>query len=142
MVERSPRSKNLNRASYLTLKARLAFIQLKKAFTKAPILRHFDLECYIWIKTNVSGYAISGVLCQLSLKNLGQWHLDAYFFQKMIPAKTCYKTYNGEFLAIVKAFKTWRHYLEGCKHKVLVLTDYNNLQQFMDTKSLSSCQFC
>ena len=58
----------------------------------------------------------------------------------MIPAKTQYKTHNGKLLAIVKAFKTWRHYLEGCKHEVLVLTDHNNLRRFMDTKSLSSRQ--
>ena len=45
----------------------------------------------------------------------------------MIPAETQYKTYDGELLAIVEAFKTWRHYLEGYKHKVLVLTDHNNL---------------
>ena len=58
----------------------------------------------------------------------------------MIPAETRYKTYNGELLAIVEVFKTWRHYLEGCKHKVLVFTDHNNLCRFMDTKSLSSRQ--
>ena len=58
----------------------------------------------------------------------------------MIPAETRYKTHNGELLAIVEAFKTWRHYLKGCKHEVLVLIDYNNLRQFMDTKSLSSRQ--
>ena len=58
----------------------------------------------------------------------------------MIPAETQYKTHNGELLAIVEAFKTWRHYLEGCKHEVLVLTDHNNLRRFMDTKSLSSRQ--
>ena len=45
----------------------------------------------------------------------------------MIPAETRYKTYDGEPLAIVKVFKTWRHYLEGCKHEVLVLTDHNIL---------------
>ena len=58
----------------------------------------------------------------------------------MIPAKTRYKTHDSELLAIVEAFKTWRHYLEGCKHEVLVLTDHNNLRRFMDTKSLSSRQ--
>ena len=58
----------------------------------------------------------------------------------MIPAETRDKTHDGELLAIVKAFKIWRHYLEGCKYKVLVLTDYNNLCRFMDTKSLSSRQ--
>ncbi len=58
----------------------------------------------------------------------------------MIPAETRYETHDGELLAIVKAFKTWRHYLEDYKHKVLVLTDHNNLHHFMDTKSLSSKQ--
>ncbi len=58
----------------------------------------------------------------------------------MIPAKTCYKTHDQELLAIVEVFKTWHHYLEGCKYEVLVFTDHNNLRQFMDTKSLSSCQ--
>ncbi len=58
----------------------------------------------------------------------------------MIPAETRYETYDGELLAIVEAFKTWRHYLEGCKYEVLMLIDHNNLQRFMDTKSLSSRQ--
>ena len=58
----------------------------------------------------------------------------------MIPAKTRYKTHDGELLAIIEVFKTWRHYLEGYKHKVFVLIDHNNLCRFMDTKSLSSRQ--
>ncbi len=58
----------------------------------------------------------------------------------MIPAETRYETHDGKLLAIVEAFKTWRHYLESCKYEVLVLTDYNNLQRFMDTKNLSSRQ--
>ena len=58
----------------------------------------------------------------------------------MIPAETCYETHNGELLAIVEAFKTWKHYLESGKHEALVLTDHNNLRQFIDTKSLSSRQ--
>ena len=55
----------------------------------------------------------------------------------MIPAETHYETHDGKLLAIMEAFKTWRHYLEGCKHEVLVLTNHNNLCRFMDTKSLS-----
>ena len=57
----------------------------------------------------------------------------------MIPAETRYETHDGELLANVEAFKTWGHYLEGCKHEVLVFTDHNNLRQFMVIKSLSSC---
>ena len=58
----------------------------------------------------------------------------------MIPAETRYETHNGELLAIVETFKTWRHYLKGFRHEVLILTDHNNIWQFMDTKSLSSRQ--
>ena len=61
-VGRSP-SKNSNKAmGYLTPNARRAFTQLSQAFTKALILRYFDPECHIWIKTDASGYAIYGVL--------------------------------------------------------------------------------
>ena len=136
--------------SFLTPEARSAFNRLRLAFTEAPILRHFDPECHIRIETDASGYAIGGVLSQLASgtspdgvvikADLDQWHPVAFFSRKMIPVETRYETHNGEFLAIVEAFKTWRHYLEGCKHKVLVLTDHNNLCQFMDTKSLSSKQ--
>ena len=76
----------------------------------------------------------------LNKSDFGQWHPIAYFFRKIIPVETRYKTYNAELLAIVEAFKIWRHNLEGCKHEVLILIDYNNLRQFMDTKNLSSCQ--
>ena len=55
----------------------------------------------------------------------------------MIPSETRYETHNGELPAIIEAFKTWRHYLEGYKYEILVLIDHNNLRQFTDTKSLS-----
>ncbi len=64
----------------------------------------------------------------------------AFFSKKIIPTETWYKTYNGELLAIIEAFKTWKHYLKGCKHEVLIYTDHINLQRFMDTKNLSSRQ--
>ena len=135
---------------FLIPEAKLAFTRLRQAFVEAPILHHFNPESHIRIETDASGYAIGGVLSQLSSgarpdgvvtkDDLGQWHPVAFFSRKMIPAETWYKTHNGELLAIVEAFKTWRHYLKGCKHKVLVLIDHNNLHCFMDIKSLSSKQ--
>ena len=91
---------------------------------------------------DVSGYTIGRIFSQLTLDNLGQWHLVAFFSQKIIPAETRYKTHNNELLAIVEAFKTWRHYLEGSQHEVLMLIDHNNLRKFINTKSLSSRQVC
>ena len=141
-VERVLRSKNSNGAGCPTPKARLTFSQLRKAFTKALILQHFVSKCHIRIETDASGYAIDGVLSQLTLDNLGQWHLVAYFSRKIIPGKTCYKTHDDKLLTVVETFKTWRHYLKGCKYKVFVFIDHNNLWQFMNTKNLSSCQVC
>ncbi len=148
-----------SRTDFLTFETKKAFIYLWKAFTKAPILRHFYLEYHIRIKIDTLKYAISGVLSQMTSdqyssghmthKNLNsdfpkseidQWYLIAFFFQKMIPFETGYQTHNQKLLAIVEIFKTCRHYLEGCKYKVLVLTDNNNLNQFIVSKSLSSRQ--
>ena len=139
MVERlSFISKNSNGAmGYLTPGAKLAFTQLRQAFTEALILRHFNPKCHIQIEIDASGYAIGRVLSQLTLDNLGQWHLIVYYSWKILPAKTRYKTHNDKLLAIVEAFKTWQHYLKDYKHKVLILTNHNNLRGFMNTKSLS-----
>ena len=94
------------------------------------------------------GYAISGVLSQLiSGTNLNEviikadlslWYLVTFFFRKIIPTDTQYKTHDNKLLAIVEVFKTWHYYLEGCKHNDLVLLDHNNFYYFIDTKSLSS----
>ena len=128
-----------NVSNYLTPEAKRTFDQLRQVFTEAPILQHFDPEQYSRVETDAFGHAISEVLSQLT-NDLGQYHPVAYFLCKIIPGKTEYKTQNGEILAIIEAFKIWRHYLEGCKHEILVPTKHNNLCYFMDTKSLSSCQ--
>ena len=72
-VKRSPlTSKNSNGATgYLIPNAKQVFTQLRQTFTEAPILRHFDPECHIWIETDASSYASGGVLSQLILDNLG-----------------------------------------------------------------------
>ena len=89
-VKRSPlTSKNsVGATGYLTPGAKRAFTQLRQAFIKAAIFQHFDPECHLQIETDVSGYAISGVLSQLTFGNLGQCHLVAFYLQKMIPAET------------------------------------------------------
>ena len=139
-VQNLSKSKKTVQSDFLTPRAKLAFAELRQAFIKAPILYHFDPERHIRIETDASGYAIGGVLSQLTSDDSGRWHPVAFFSRKMIPAETRYETHDGELLAIVEAFKTWRHYLEGSQHEVLVLTDHNNLRRFMNTKSLSSRQ--
>ena len=59
-------SNNSEERKFLTSDVREAFNRLRQAFTKAPILRHFNPDCHIRIETNVSDYAIGGVLSQLT----------------------------------------------------------------------------
>ena len=50
-----------------------------------------------------------------------------------------YDIYNKELLVIFKAFKIWRHYLEGSASPIDVVTDHKNLKYFSTTKILT-CQ--
>ena len=134
------KSKKTIESDFLTPGAKLAFIELKQTFFKASILHHLDSKRYIQIKIDALGYAIGGVLNQLISDNSSRWHLVAFFSQKMIPAETRYETLDSKLLAIVESFKTWKHYLKGSQHEVFMLTNHNNLRQFMNTKSLSSRQ--
>jgi len=104
---------------------RVAFQRLQEAFMIAPILIHFDSELKIQVETDASDYAIAAILSQLVAS--GMWHLVAFWSRKIIPAKQNYKTHDQELLTIVAAFKQWRHYLDGVKHIIEVLTDHNNL---------------
>ena len=100
-------------SDFLTPGTKLTFIELRQAFLKALIFHHFDPERHIRIETDVSGYAIGRVLSQLTSDDSGRWYPVAFFSRKIITAETRYETHNGELLAIVETFKTWRHYLEG-----------------------------
>ena len=61
----------------------------------------------------------------------------AFHSQKLVQAELNYDIHNKELLAIVIAFKTWRVYLEGAKHTILVKTDHKNLTFFTTTKELT-----
>ena len=82
---------------------------------------------------------MAGILTQLQEDNK-QWHPVAFHSRKMILAERNYETHDQELLAIVTAFKHWRHYLEGSFHPVEVLTDHNNLKYFMRLAQLNGKQ--
>ena len=122
---------------FLIFGARLAFTKWRQVFTKVLIFHHFNLERHFQIEINTLGYAICELLNQLTLDNLSQWHLIVFFFQKRISTKTRYKTHDSELLTIIETFKTWKNYLKSFQDEVFMLTNNNNFQQFIDTKSLS-----
>ena len=114
-----------------------AFRQLKAAFITAPVLQHYDPALRLRVETDASSYALAGILSQLFDS---EWHPIAFWSRKIIPAERNYETHDQELLAIVSAFKQWRHYLEGASHTVQVLTDHANLKGFMKVKQLNGRQ--
>ena len=80
-----------------------AFEDLKRAFTTAPVLAHYDSKLETWVETDASDFVVAGVLSQMHGEVLKP---VAYFSKKMTPAECNYMIYDKELLAIVKSFKT------------------------------------
>ena len=66
------KSKKTVESDFLTSRAKLVFTKLRKIFVKAPILCYFDLKRYIRVETDISGYVIGRIFCQLTLNDLGR----------------------------------------------------------------------
>jgi len=115
-----------------------AFEKLKEAFVTAPVLHHFDPELRPVVETDASDYAIAAVFSVYAPD--GELHPVAFHSRTLSPTELNYDTHDKELLAIFEAFTVWRHYLEGAKHEVDVVTDHKNLEYFSTTKMLSRRQ--
>jgi len=118
-----------------SLEAEAAFQELKKRFTTAPILAHFDAAKLVIIETDASDFAIGAVLSQRDNEN--RLHPVAFHSRKFQPAEINYEIHDKELLAVVDAFKHWRRYCEGATHQVQVYSDHQNLEYFTTTKVLN-----
>ena len=111
-----------------------AFDMLKKRFTSALILRHFDPELQCIIECDASDFAIGAILSQ---EVDGRLQPVAFHSRKMNKHKINYKNHDKELLAITSAFKEWRRYLEGARHKINVYMDHEGLKWFPNNKPLN-----
>lgn len=118
--------------------AESTFQKLKRAFTNASFLIHFDPTQKIEVMINASDYAIGAILQQLQ-KN-GKWHPVTYYSRKLLSAEENYDTPKKKMLAVVKVFKHWRHYLEEAQHKIQLRTDHKNHESFFSKQILSRRQ--
>ena len=72
------------------------------------------------IEIDISDYTVSMRMTQPGID--GKPRLIIFHSRKLVQAELNYDIHNKELLAIVIAFKTWRTYLEGAQHTVLVKT--------------------
>jgi hypothetical protein len=110
------------------------FVELKIAFTMAPVLAHFNYEKEIVLETDASSYVSTGVLSQYD--DHGVLHPVAFFSKKHLPAEENYRIYDQELGAIVKSLEQWRPECEASAHLIKILTDHKNLEYFMTLKLL------
>jgi RNase H-like domain found in reverse transcriptase len=102
-----------------------SFDQLKKRFTKESVLMMLDHSKPFQIQVDSLLFATGGILTQIDTN--GDRHPCAYLSKSLMKERRNYDTGDRELLAIVRALKEWRHYIQGSGHTMIVLSDHDNL---------------
>ena len=90
------------------------------------------------IESDTSEY-VTGVVLSM-LQDDGKWHSCAYLSKVFNNMKQNYNVHDKEMMGIMHALKAWCHYLEGCKHKIEIWMDHQNLEYFISAKKLNRRQ--
>jgi RNase H-like domain found in reverse transcriptase/Reverse transcriptase (RNA-dependent DNA polymerase)/Integrase zinc binding domain/Chromo (CHRromatin Organisation MOdifier) domain len=115
-----------------------AFEALKQAILKRPVLSEADPTKPYEVNVDASQWAIGGELGQRD--NEGRFHPVAFFSKKLHGAELNYPIHDKELMAIVFAFREWKHYLTGATQQTIVFSDHKNLVHFTTTKELKGRQ--
>ena len=108
-----------------------AFEELKRRLTSAPILAHFYPARTAVTETDASDFGLGCIVSQYLGKRL---HPVVFHSRKLNDAKRNYEIHDKELLAILEAFREWKHFLLGTDEPVTVYTNHQNLQYFLTTK--------
>ncbi|CAJ0957352.1 unnamed protein product, partial [Ranitomeya imitator] len=116
-----------------------AFQELKRRFCCAPVLCQPDVSLPFQVEVDASEIGAGAVLSQRG-SGCSVFKPCAFFSRKFSAAERNYDVGNRELLAMKWAFEEWRHWLEGAKHRVVVLTDHKNLTYLESAKRLNPRQ--
>ena len=109
----------------------LAFESLKKSLTEYPIVRLPDFTKPFVLITDASGYATGAMLAQ---EHDGFEHPVHYFSKVLLESQRKKPSYNLEVLALVRALRYFKHYLEFSE--VLLVTDCRALSYWNTTRDI------
>lgn len=116
-----------------TDQAQLAFVNLKKALSSAPVLSSPDFSRPFFIQCDASMVGVGSVLFQVMAD--GQEHPIAYFSKKLNAAQRKYSVTELECYAAVLSVKNFRPYVELMPFTII--TDHASLKWLMGQKDLS-----
>uniref|UniRef100_A0A4W5JZM3 Gypsy retrotransposon integrase-like protein 1 n=1 Tax=Hucho hucho TaxID=62062 RepID=A0A4W5JZM3_9TELE len=122
-----------------SVEADRAFRKLRELFVSAPVLAHPDHSLAFIVEVDASEAGIGAVLSQRS-GTPPKLRPCAFFSKKLSPAERNYDVGDRELLAVFKALKVWRHWLEGAKHPFLIWTDHRNLEYIRAARRLNPRQ--
>jgi hypothetical protein len=114
------------------------FNTLKKMICKSPLLTHADPMKKFQVETNALNFTYGVVLSQKA--DDGKYHPVAFYSKSMNPTEQNYRISDKEALVIIKALQYWRHWLEGTKEPICIITDHQNLKYFKNPHPLNCCQ--
>jgi hypothetical protein len=117
-----------------------AFLQIKTAISREPVLAHPDESQPYTLETDASGTAMGAVLSQR--KDDGCLHPVAFMSANFSPAELNYDTHDKELLAIICALEHWKIFLEGTEHPLTVLTNHKNLEYWKSARTFNRCHAC
>ena len=100
-----------------------------------PVLLLPDQTRPFQIESDASKYASGAVLMQTDIN--GDRHPCAYMSKSFSPAERNYEVYDRELLAIIRALRDWRHYVQGSPHETIVYSDHKNLTYFRNPQKLN-----
>lgn len=116
-----------------TSEAQVAFDELKRRLTTAPVLSHPDFSKPFVIQCDASKNGVGGVLYQLDED--GGEHPIAYMSKKLNAAQRNYCVTEQECLAAILSLKKFRGYVEGMNFTIV--TDHASLKWLMSQKDLT-----
>jgi len=110
--------------------------ELKRRFTRAPILSHFYPGRTAVVETYTSDFALGCVLSQYQGRRL---HTLVFHSRKLNSAESNYEMHDKEPLGVMEAFKECKRDLFCDEEHLTLYTDHQNLQYFL-TKKVSNQQ--
>jgi transposase InsO family protein len=112
-----------------------ALEQLITAVTTEPVLYQPNFDRQFELEVDASLFAVGAMLFQRD--DEGRRRVISYYSASLNAAERNYDVWDREFLAMIKGLKHNRHLILGSPHKIIVLTDHENLGHYRHPQKIN-----
>jgi hypothetical protein len=115
-----------------------SFEKIKATFVTGPVLLIPDYTKPFIIEADASMFTTGAILLQTDSN--GEEHPTGYLSSSLNSAERNYQVYDRELLAIIRALREWRHYVQGSSFLTIIRTDHANLTYYRSPQRLTQRQ--